>query len=147
VQDGVQARLKTRPTDASAEDFLAAVEPVKRREDARAVCALMAEITGKPPIMWGDAIVGFGRYTYVNSTKKPADWPVIGFSPRKANLTLYVMPGFNERADLFQALGPKAKTSVSCLYLKRLSDVDPCALRALCEWCVETMKARYPTDL
>lgn len=141
------AELKTRPTDASVDAFLDAVEPAQRREDARAVCALMAEITGKPPVMWGDAIVGFGRYTYVNSTKKPADWPVVGFSPRKTNLTLYIMPGFTERADLTEALGPKAKTSVSCLYLKKLSDVDAAALHTLTEWCVETMKARYPTDL
>ncbi len=139
------AEPKTRPTDASVEDFLAAVEPAGKREDARAVCALMAEITGKPAVMWGPAIVGFGRYT--NPTKPPADWPVLGFSPRKATLTLYVMDGFSQRPDLAARLGPKAKTSVACLYLKRLADVEPDLLREICEWSMKTTKSRHPTNL
>lgn len=102
--------LKTQPTDASVEDFLAAVEPLRRREDALAVCALMREVTGETPVLWGSSIVGFGRYTYVNTTKKPADWPIIGFSPRKAALTLYIMPGFQAQADLLERLGPHTTT-------------------------------------
>ena len=135
--------LKTQPTEASVEDFLAAVEPARRREDALAVCALMREITGETPILWGSSIVGFGRYTYVNSTRKPADWPIIGFSPRKAALTLYIMPGFQAQADLLERLGPHT-TSVSCLYIKRLDRIDMGALHALCQWSVAEMKRRYP---
>ena len=137
------SELKTRPTDASVEDFINTVENARRREDARAVCALLGEITGEKPVMWGESIIGFGRYTYVNTTKTPADWPIIGLSPRKASLTVYVMPGFDERADLMARIG-KVKTSVSCLYINRLADVDMVALRELCEWSVATMRARYP---
>lgn len=136
------SELKTRPTDASVADFIAAIDNPRRREDARTVCALLAEITGEPPVMWGPSIVGFGRYTSVNSTKTPAEWPVIGFSPRKANLVLYIMPGFTARPDLMARLG-KAKTSVSCLYLNRLDDADPAALRELCEWAVSVMRERH----
>ena len=135
--------LKTQPTDASVEDFLAAVEPARRREDALAVCALMREITGEAPVLWGSSIVGFGRYTYVNSTRKPADWPIIGFSPRKAALTVYIMPGFTAQTDLLDRLGPHT-TSVSCLYIKRLDQIDVGVLRELCEWSVAEMKRLYP---
>lgn len=135
--------LKTQPTEASVEDFLAAVEPAQRREDALAVCALMREITGEAPVLWGASIVGFGRYTYVNTTKKPADWLIIGFSPRKAALTLYIMPGFQAQADLLERLGPHT-TSVSCLYIKRLDRIDMEALRALCQWSLAEMKRLYP---
>jgi len=135
--------LKTQPTEASVEAFLAAVEPAQRREDALAVCALMREVTGEAPVLWGPSIVGFGRYTYVNTTKKPADWPIIGFSPRKAALTLYIMPGFQAQADLLERLGPHT-TSVSCLYIKRLDRIDMGALRALCQWSVAEMKRLYP---
>ena len=139
------SELKTQPTDASVEDFLAAVPDTRRREDARAVTAMLGEITGEKPVMWGASIIGFGRYTYVNTTKTPADWPIIGLSPRKASLTVYVMPGFDERADLMARIG-KVKTSVSCLYINRLEDVDMGALRELCEWSGATMRARYPDN-
>ena len=138
------SELKTRPTEASAEDFINAVENVRRREDARAVTAMLGEVTGETPVMWGESIIGFGRYTYVNTTKKPADWPIIGLSPRKANLTVYIMPGFNERRELMDRLG-KVKTSVSCLYINRLEGVDMGALRELCAWSVAAMRERYPT--
>lgn len=136
--------LKTRPTDASVADFLAAVEPASRRSDAQTLATLLAEVTGQPPVMWETSIVGFGRYTYVNSTKKPADWPIIGFSPRKANLTVYIMPGFDGYANLLARLG-KHKASVSCLYLNRLSDIDLEVLREMATRSVALMRARYPT--
>ncbi|MFT4954482.1 MAG: hypothetical protein ACI8U3_000853 [Brevundimonas sp.] len=138
------SELKTRPTDASVEDFINGVQNARRREDARAVCAMLGEITGEKPVMWGPSIIGFGRYTYVNTTNKPADWPIIGLSPRKANLSVYIMPGFTERPDLMARIG-KVNTSVSCLYINRLEDVDMGVLRDLCEWSVATMRARYPT--
>ena len=138
------SELKTRPTDASVEAFINGVENARRREDARAVTAMLGEVTGETPVMWGESIIGFGRYTYVNTTKKPADWPIIGLSPRKANLTVYIMPGFNERRELMDRLG-KVKTSVSCLYINRLEGVDMGALRELCAWSVAAMRERYPT--
>lgn len=138
------AELKTQPTDASVADFLAAVEPAGRRADAQTLATLLTEVSGETPVMWGTSIVGFGRYTYVNTTKKPADWPIIGFSPRKANLTVYIMPGFDGHADLLARLG-KHKTSVSCLYLNRLSDVDLDVLREMATRSVAWMRARYPS--
>ena len=136
--------LKTHATDASVSDFLAGVEPPSRRADAQTLATLLTEVTDDAPIMWGTSIVGFGRYTYVNTTKKPADWPIIGFSPRKANLTVYIMPGFDGYADLLARLG-KHKTSVSCLYLNRLSDIDLEVLREMATRSVAWMRARYPT--
>ena len=138
------AELKTQPTDASVADFLAAVEPAGRRADAQTLATLLTEVSGETPVMWGTSIVGFGRYTYVNTTKKPADWPIIGFSPRKANLTVYIMPGFEGYEDLLARLG-KHRTSVSCLYLNRLSDVDLDVLREMATRSVAWMRARYPT--
>ena len=140
------AELKTQPTVASVADFLAAVEPAGRRADAQMLATLLTEVSGETPVMWGTSIVGFGRYTYVNTTKKPADWPIIGFSPRKANLTVYIMPGFEGYEDLLARLG-KHKTSVSCLYLNRLSDVDLDVLREMATRSVAWMRARYPTTV
>ena len=133
---------KTQPTGASVEDFLAAVEPARRREDAIAVCALMREVTGEAPAMWGPSIVGFGRYTYVNTTNKPADWPRMGFSPRKAALTLYLATTPETEAMLAR-LGPHT-TSVACLYIKRLDQVDMGVLRDLCVASRDEMNRRYP---
>ena len=138
------AELKTQPTDASVADFLAAVEPAGRRADAQMLATLLTEVSGETPVIWGTSIVGFGRYTYVNTTNKPADWPIIGFSPRKANLTVYIMPGFEGYEDLLARLG-KHKTSVSCLYLNRLSDIDLEVLREMATRSVAWMRARYPT--
>jgi len=134
---------KTRPTGASVEAFIEAVEPRGRREDARAICAMLAEISGEAPEMWGPGIVGFGRYRYTGSNGKPAEWPRIGFSPRKANMVLYLMPGFQEQEALLQRLGPH-KTGVSCLYLGRLADVDGQALRQMAERSWAEMARRYP---
>ncbi|WKL57510.1 DUF1801 domain-containing protein [Asticcacaulis sp. ZE23SCel15] len=139
------AELKTQPTDADPSAFIAAVPDPKKRADCETLLTLFTEVTGEPPVMWGPSIVGYGRYTYINTTKKPADWPLTGFSPRAANLTLYIMPGFAERPDLMDGLG-KYKTSVSCLYLKSLKDVDTDRLRALIRWGYEAMKARYTLD-
>ena len=137
------SELKTRPTDASVEDFINTVENARRREDARAVCALLGEITGEKPVMWGESIIGFGRYTYVNTTKKPADWPIIGLSPRKANLVVYAMAGAGERPDLLARLG-KVKTSVACLYVNKLADVDMAVLREIAVRSLAENRKRYP---
>lgn len=132
------SELKTRPTDAPVEAFLAR-QPPERRADCEAVAAMMQAATGEPATMWGEGIVGFGRYAYTNSTRKTYEWPLIGFSPRKSDLTLYIMPGFDEYAGLMDRLG-KHKTGKSCLYLKRLADVDQAVLRALIEASVRAME-------
>ena len=132
------SELKTRPTTASVSDFLA-LQPDARRVDCEAVAAMMEAATGERAEMWGAAIVGFGRYAYTNSTKKTYEWPLVGFSPRKNDLTLYIMPGFEGFADLIAKLG-KHKTGKSCLYLKTLAEVDPKVLRQLIEGSVKAME-------
>ncbi|WP_293824308.1 DUF1801 domain-containing protein [uncultured Brevundimonas sp.] len=129
---------KTRPTDASVDDFLAAVEDPRRRADAEAVRDLMTEISGEPAVMWGTSIVGFG-----NTGGPTGDWPLIGFSPRKANLVLYVAGGFPEREGLVSRLG-KVKTGVGCLYVARLDRIDGEVLRDLCDRSVHAMRSRHP---
>ena len=99
---------------------------------------MMEAATGERAEMWGAAIVGFGRYAYTNSTKKAYEWPIVGFSPRKNDLTLYLMPGFEGRAELMDRLG-KHKTGKSCLYLKKLADVDLDTLQALIDCSVDAM--------
>ena len=131
------AEPKTRPTDASVPDFIAPVENPTRRADAEAICALMAEATGEPPVLWGPSIVGFGSYR-----GPTGDWPLVGFSPRKVNLVLYIMPGFSEQADLLARLG-KHKTGSSCLYLNRLADADPTLLRELIDRSIVSVRAKY----
>ena len=132
------AELKTRPTDVPVADFIAAVENPKRRADAEVVQAMLAEVTGEPAVMWGPSIVGYGSYR-----GPTGDWPIIGFSPRKANLVLYIMPGFAEREDLMARLG-KHKTGGSCLYINRLEDVDSSVLRELAVDSVAWMRQKYP---
>lgn len=135
--------LKTKPTAASVADFIAAVEHPGRRADALTLCALMQEMSGEPPVLWGASIIGFGRYRYRYGSGHEGEAARIGFSPRKASLVLYIPPGFKARPDLLARLG-KAKAGASCLYVNRLADVDPGALRDLLAWSLETMRERYP---
>ena len=137
------AELKTRPTAVGVDAFLAAVEPEARRADARALCALMARITGEPPTMWGASIVGFGRYRYTYDSGHSGEWARTGFSPRKSALTVYVMDGFPAHAPLMARLG-RYKTGKSCLYLQRLADVDLEVLEALIRESLAHMAVRYP---
>ncbi len=126
------AELKTRPNDGDVQAFLDSVPDEGRRADAKVVCALMEEVTGEPPVMWGDSLVGFGTQHMLYATGREIDWPVIGFSPRKANLTLYLMEGYETYGDELARLG-KHSTGKSCLYIKRLSDVDQGVLREMVE--------------
>jgi hypothetical protein len=114
---------KTVPTGASVKAFVDAVEPESRRKDARAVLALMKRATGTAPRMWGSAIVGFGSYNYRYASGREGDWFVAGFSPRKAYLAIYLMPGLHLQADNLKKLGT-FKTSKACLYIKSLADID-----------------------
>lgn len=132
------AENKTQPTDASVESFIDAIADPRRREDCRRVAAMMQAASGAPPVMWGAAIVGFGRYRYTYASGRTGDWPVIGFSPRKHDLTLYLMPGFEQLTALLQKLG-KHKTGKSCLYLKSLDQVDLAALQEMIDRSVAAM--------
>ena len=128
---------KTRPTSASVPAFLAR-QPEARRADCEAVCAMMQAATGEPPVMWGEAIVGFGRHAYTNTSRKSFEWPLVAFSPRKHDLTLYIMPGFDAFAGLIAKLG-RHKTGKSCLYIKQLADVDAGVLRGIIDGSVRAM--------
>lgn len=121
---------KTRPTTDDVSAFLDAVEDDAKRADAHRVSELMGSISGEPPVMWGSSIIGFGTYHYRYDSGREGDAPAVGFSPRKANLTLYITGGFEEHADVLERLG-KHKLGKGCLYIKRLSDVDESALSDL----------------
>ena len=122
--------LKTQRNGADVGEFLDAVLDPRRREDARSVCALMSEVTGEAPAMWGDSIVGFGTRRLRYESGRELDWLVVGFSPRKGATTLYLLDGFDGYEDLLGRLG-KHKTGKSCLYLSSLSAVDQDVLREL----------------
>lgn len=135
--------LKTHVNDGSVEDFIASVENDQKRHDSLVLLDLYQSITGETPKMWGTSMIGFGAYHYKSErSAQEGDWPLVAFSPRKQNLTLYVMPGFAEYRSLLDRLGPH-KTSVGCLYIKRLSDVDMSALRAIIKKSYEDMKRNY----
>lgn len=137
------SELKTRPTDASVEAFIDAVDHPRRREDARTLLELMHRVTGEEPVMWGPSIVGYGSYHYRYASGQEADWPVVGFSPRRQNLSIYIMTGFEECDELLSRLG-KHKIGKSCLYINKLADVDLVVLETLVRASVAEMKRRYP---
>jgi Domain of unknown function (DU1801) len=125
------AEQKTRPSDADVDAFLDAVPDDRRRADARALCALMADTTGDPPVLWGPSIVGFGSYHYRYDSGHEGDAPLTCFSPRKQHLVVYLVDGFEDRhRTLVERLGPH-KAGKGCLYVKRLDDVDLGVLRQL----------------
>ena len=129
------------PTDADVEAFLAAIPDDRRREDARALCAVMAEATGEPAAMWGSSIVGFGSYHYRYDSGREGDAALASFSPRKAATVVYLAGYFDGRdAELVERLGP-VKTGKGCLYVKRLDDVDQAALRELIDRSIAERRA------
>ena len=131
--------LKTKPTNASVEKFLNGIADEVRREDCFKVAKMMEEITGEKPVMWGPSIVGFGSYHYKYASGQEGDWPISAFSPRKRDLTIYIMPGFAAHSELMKQLG-KHSTGKSCLYLKRLSDVQVPTLKKLIRESVKEMR-------
>lgn len=133
------AELKTQKTNQDPEEFLKTIEPEQKRKDAFALLELFEEITGNKPMMWGESIVGFGMYHYKSErSSQEGDWPLVGFSPRKQNLTLYVMAG-NKDNPLLEKLG-KHKASGGCLYINKLDDVDLDVLKKLIGDCFVYMK-------
>ena len=134
---------KTKVNDASVEDFLNAVEHPVKRADSFILLEMMTEITGVAPKMWGGSIVGFDTYHYIYASGREGDWPIVGFSPRKQNISLYIMPGFNNFEPLLKKLG-KHKTSKACLYINKLADVDLEILKKLIQQSVDYMRTKYP---
>ena len=122
--------LKTQRNDASVEDYLNALEDPRKREDCLVLLQMMREVTSEEPAMWGGSIVGFGSYRYRYNSGRRGEWFITGFAPRRRDLTVYIMPGFDRYQDLMQRLG-KHKTGVSCLYLTRLANIDLETLREL----------------
>ena len=137
------SELKTQPTTESVSAFLDAIPDDAKRRDCQEVLQLMREVTDEPAVMWGSSIVGFGRYHYRGASGREGDWFVTGFSPRARQLTLYIMAGFDRYDELMQRLG-KYTTGKSCLYLKRLDDVDRTVLRQLITESVAHMRRSYP---
>ncbi len=138
------AELKTRPTEQNIDGFLSRVEDPVRSQDAERICRMMERITRRKPQMWGTSIVGFGAYRYSYASGRTGEWPLTGFSPRKQALTLYIMSGFDEYNELLDRLG-KYRTGKSCLYLKRLDQVDEKVLVSLIRRSVAHLRKTWPT--
>jgi hypothetical protein len=139
------AELKTRRNKGNVVAFLDSVTNDQRRQDSFAVLELMEQVTGKKPEMWGDSIVGFGSYHYKYASGREGDWFLVGFSPRAQNLTLYIMAGFDGYETLLGKLG-KHTTGKSCLYIKKLEDVDMDVLKDLVRQSAEHMEKTNPTN-
>ncbi len=133
------SELKTKVNTASVEKFLNSVAAEQARKDCYEILKIMKQVTKEEPKMWGASIVGFGSYHYKGASGREGDWMLTGFSPRKQNLTLYLMGGFEAHKDLLKKLG-KYKTSVGCLYIKKLEDVDKKVLKELVTESVKRMK-------
>jgi hypothetical protein len=138
------AENKTIPTGKSVQEFLDAVPDEKKRRDSYAVLELLRNVTGFEPQMWGDSIVGFGRYHYQYASGREGDAPLAGFSPRKQALTVYITSGFDQYEGLLERLG-KYTTGKSCLYVKKLEDIDLQTLEEMVKRSVEHMKATNPS--
>lgn len=138
------AENKTQPTPVDPLDFIAGVEHPTRRGDAEVLLAMMKRITGFEPKMWGPTIIGFGRYEYRYESGREGDYLITGFSPRKTNLSIYVMPGYDDYSEQLSRLG-KHKMGKSCLYINKLADVDPSVVEEIVSAGVAKMHANYDT--
>ncbi len=136
------AEPKTKPGETSVAAFIKSVDPA-RHADCETIMAMLQRMTKSPPQMWGASIVGFGTYHYHYASGREGDWPRIGFSPRKQNLTLYIMNGFDGEPELMAALG-KYKTGKSCLYINSLADINIKVLEKLVKASLKYMNAKYP---
>ena len=134
---------KTAPTDVDPREFVEAVEHPRRREDGLALLEMMNRVMGLKPVMWGPSIVGYGQYHYKYESGREGDFFFCGFSPRKANLSLYFTPGYGTYNDYIDRLG-KVKTGASCVYINKLADIDKDVLEELTAACVAHMTENYP---
>ena len=139
------AEIKTKATEVSVDDFIAGLENPQRREDAGTVRAMFERLTGEPAKMWGPSIIGFGSYHYKYESGHEGTMCRMGFSPRKAELVLYVLTGFAGQPELLARLG-KHKTGKVCLYIKKLSDVDETVLEDIAARALAHMNEKYPED-
>ena len=143
------SKAKTRPLSSAKDaqraltEYLANITPAGRKEDAQILLPMMQSITGEPPVLWGPSIVGFGSYHYRYESGHEGDSPLTGFAARKANMVVYIMPGFDDYPGLLKNLG-KHKLGASCLYLGRLSNVDLDVLQTLIQASVSYMRKKYP---
>lgn len=132
--------IKTKPTAASVEDFINNVTDEQKRKDSLVIMEMMKEATGEEPVLWSSSIIGFGNKRYKSpATGREVDWLLIGFSPRKANLSLYISIGIKEHAAALEKLG-KHKTGVGCLYINKLEDIDLNVLKGMIEVSVKGKK-------
>jgi len=136
------AEPKTRPTRASVAAYINRLPDERTREDCLTLVSLMEKVTGEKAVMWGPSIIGFGTYRLPYADGSEADWPIAGFSPRKQDLTIYLMGVFDRRADLMKKLG-KHRTGKVCLYIKRLADVDTKVLNELVAASVGYAREKY----
>jgi len=138
------AELKTKKTTLSPVAFINAVKDPQKRADAKALMALFKKATGESPKLWGASMVGYGQYHYKSAkSSQEGDWPLTGFSPRVANLTVYIMPGFKGYAPLLKKLGKHTISGGSCIYIKRLADVDQKVLSEIIKTSVRDMRRKY----
>ena len=138
-----KAENKTQATVTRVEDFITGIADENQRADARSLIALMTRLSGEPATMWGPSIIGFGRYRYIYDSGREGEMCRIGFSPRKGQTVLYLIDGFEGHAELMAKLG-KHKTGKSCLYVKRLSDINLVVLEDMCRSSLAYMAAKYP---
>ncbi len=136
---------KTKANDQSVSDFIKSIESPQQQKDIKTLNALLKKLIGEKPIMWGSSIVGFGKYNYEYASGRKGDWMRIGYSPRKQNITLYIMDGFEQHSSLMSQFG-KYKTGKSCLYIKQLTDIDMIKLEALIKASLDHMEALYPSQ-
>lgn len=135
--------LKTRPETTSVADFIAALDDPQQRADSQILVQMMRAATGCEPVMWGGSIIGFDRYHYRYDSGHEGDMALVGFSPRKGQLVLYVMPGFAGHEEMVAQLG-RHRTGKSCLYIRHLADVDAGVLGRIIDHAVAEMRRRYP---
>jgi hypothetical protein len=139
------AEIKTKITHANVQEFLSTIEPESKRKDSLELLQLFEQITGEEAKLWGTSIIGFGQYHYKYDSGHEGDACLTGFSPRKANLTIYIMPGFADYPKLLHKLG-KCKTSVSCIYINKLVDIDIQVLSELIKRGYNDMRVKYGVE-
>jgi len=137
--------LKTKETDASVIEFIESVDHPKKREDAYRLLDIFTEVSGYEAKMWGPSIIGFGHYHYKYQTGHEGDAPLVGFSPRKAKISLYFAPGYREREQLLQQFG-KHTTGKACVYINKLADVEETILKALIQQSIAFLQKTYPNE-
>jgi len=139
------AELKTKLNDKDVHQFISGIADEQKRADCLEILGLMSEVTGCEPKMWGDSIVGFGKYHYKGKSGREGDWFLTGFSPRKQNISIYTMSGFSEMPELMKKLG-KFKTGSGCLYVNKLPDVDKSVLRQVIKQSVDFISKMHKSE-